>query len=312
MRLPPLNPLKAFEATVRLGGFTAAAVELGVSPPAVSMQVRKAEEFFGKKLFLRTHNELHLTDAGRQLYPSISTALTEISSISDHLLENDARSSIVLSTIQSLSVQWVAPALARFRKHFPDIGVELRIEADPVDLVRTLVDIRLTYESHLYPQFTATPLFADVTYPMCSKEFAKKNLVDEDLTSLSDSHFIHTDWGESYASYPTWAAWFRAAENIRNPDPRAGMRVGGSAVAATLAAQGGGIALVPKRLFQELLDTDQLVLPTTMGLPLPHSFFAITQQTPETALVNGTIKSRAVSGLLEALQGTQPWAPSQN
>lgn len=305
MRLPPLNPLKAFEATVRLGGFTAAAAELGVSPPAVSMQVRKAEDYFGKKLFLRTHNELHLTDAGRQLYPSISAALTEISTISDQLLENDARSSIVLSTIQSLSVQWVAPALARFRKHFPDTGVELKIEADRVDLARSQVDVRLTYENHLYPHMSATPLFSDVTYPMCSEGFLSDHLKDRNLTSLSDSHFIHTDWGESYASYPTWAAWFRETGNPRNPDPRKGLRVGGSAVAATLAANGGGIALVPKQLFQEFLDQQQLVVPSTVGLPLPHSFFAITQHTPETALVNSTAKSRAVSGLLVALQSSQ-------
>ncbi len=305
MRLPPLNPLKAFEATVRLGGFTAAAAELGVSPPAVSMQVRKAEDYFGKKLFLRTHNELHLTDAGRQLYPSISAALTEISTISDQLLENDARSSIVLSTIQSLSVQWVAPALARFRERFPDTGVELKIEADPVDLARSQVDVRLTYENHLYPQMSAMPMFSDVTYPMCSERFLSDHLKDGDLTSLSDSHFIHTDWGESYASYPTWAAWFRETGKPRNPDPRKGLRVGGSAVAATLAANGGGIALVPKQLFQELLDQQQLVVPSTVGLTLPHSFFAITQHTPETALANSTAKSRAVLGLLDALQSSQ-------
>jgi LysR family transcriptional regulator, glycine cleavage system transcriptional activator len=305
MRLPPLNPLKAFEATVRLGGFTAASVELGVSPPAVSMQVRKAEEYFGKKLFLRTHNELHLTDAGRQLYPSISEALTEISTISDHLLENDARSSLVLSTIQSLSVQWVAPGLARFRKEFPDIGVELRIETDPVDLTRSHIDVRLTYENHLYPQLVATPLFGDVVYPMCSKEFAKDHLVDGDLNLVSDSHFIHTDWGESYASYPTWAAWFREAKSARNPDPRKGLRVGGTAVAAAVAAGGGGIALVPSHLFQDELHQQQLISASTLGLPLPYSFFAITQQAPDTGSANSTAKSRAVSSLLHALQSSQ-------
>jgi LysR family transcriptional regulator, glycine cleavage system transcriptional activator len=305
MRLPPLNPLKAFEATVRLGGFTAASVELGVSPPAVSMQVRKAEEYFGKKLFLRTHNELHLTDAGRQLYPSISEALTEISTISDHLLENDARSSLVLSTIQSLSVQWVAPGLARFRKEFPDIGVELRIETDPVDLTRSHIDVRLTYENHLYPQLVATPLFGDVVYPMCSKEFAKDHLVDGDLNLVSDSHFIHTDWGESYASYPTWAAWFREAKSARNPDPRKGLRVGGTAVAAAVAAGGGGIALVPSHLFQDELHQQQLISASAIGLPLPYSFFAITQQAPDTGSANSTAKSRAVSSLLHALQSSQ-------
>ena len=40
MKLPPLNAIKAFEATVRYGGFTAAAAELSVSSAAISLQVR--------------------------------------------------------------------------------------------------------------------------------------------------------------------------------------------------------------------------------------------------------------------------------
>ena len=40
MKLPPLNAIKAFEATVRYGGFTAAAAELSVSSAAISLQIR--------------------------------------------------------------------------------------------------------------------------------------------------------------------------------------------------------------------------------------------------------------------------------
>ena len=42
--LPPLNSLRAFEAAARAGSYVAAADELGVSPAAVSQQVRKLEE----------------------------------------------------------------------------------------------------------------------------------------------------------------------------------------------------------------------------------------------------------------------------
>ena len=46
MRLPPLNAVKAFEAAARCGSHVAAARELGVTPAAVSQQVRNLEAFF--------------------------------------------------------------------------------------------------------------------------------------------------------------------------------------------------------------------------------------------------------------------------
>ncbi|WP_291737730.1 LysR family transcriptional regulator, partial [Leisingera sp. F5] len=79
---------------MRLGGFTSAASELGVSSAAVSMQVKNAEDFLGKTLFHRLNNRLLLTDAGRTYYPEISEALTAISTATENLIETEARSGL--------------------------------------------------------------------------------------------------------------------------------------------------------------------------------------------------------------------------
>jgi LysR family glycine cleavage system transcriptional activator len=50
-RLPPLNPIKAFEAAARHGSFTRAAVELGVTHGAVSRQILALEEWLGCEAF---------------------------------------------------------------------------------------------------------------------------------------------------------------------------------------------------------------------------------------------------------------------
>ena len=57
-RTPPLNALKAFEVAARHGSFVAAGLELGVSSAAVSQQVTKLEQFFGKLLFARHNNRI--------------------------------------------------------------------------------------------------------------------------------------------------------------------------------------------------------------------------------------------------------------
>nr|GFD07478.1 hypothetical protein [Tanacetum cinerariifolium] len=71
-RLPPLNAVRTFEVAARLASFVAAGKELGVSAAAVSQQVRHLEEYFGKKLFVRSGNRLSLTDAGLAIFPQTS------------------------------------------------------------------------------------------------------------------------------------------------------------------------------------------------------------------------------------------------
>ncbi|WP_407067915.1 LysR family transcriptional regulator, partial [Mesorhizobium sp. M8A.F.Ca.ET.213.01.1.1] len=61
--------MHAFEAAARHGSFKAAAVELGVTPTAISHQVRLLEEICGLKLFQRRPRPLALTSAGARLFP---------------------------------------------------------------------------------------------------------------------------------------------------------------------------------------------------------------------------------------------------
>lgn len=57
-KLPPLHALHVFENVARLGGVRAAAVELNVTPPAVSHQLDKLEGFLGTPLILRRGRNL--------------------------------------------------------------------------------------------------------------------------------------------------------------------------------------------------------------------------------------------------------------
>jgi LysR family transcriptional regulator, glycine cleavage system transcriptional activator len=56
--LPPLNPLRAFEAAGRHLSFTLAARELHVTPGAVGQQVKVLEDRLGVRLFERLHKQL--------------------------------------------------------------------------------------------------------------------------------------------------------------------------------------------------------------------------------------------------------------
>ena len=84
-RLPPLNGLRAFEASARHLSFKRAADELCVTPGAVSQQVKSLEASLGVQLFRRFPRGLLLTAKGESYLPSISSAFHAISAATDGL-----------------------------------------------------------------------------------------------------------------------------------------------------------------------------------------------------------------------------------
>src|SRR5436189_2260463 len=73
--LPPMVELRAFEAAARHRSFKKAAAELGVTPTAISHQIRMLEGYCGHALFRRRPRPLSLTEAGAKLNPIIHDGL---------------------------------------------------------------------------------------------------------------------------------------------------------------------------------------------------------------------------------------------
>ena len=91
------------------------------------------------------------------------------------------------------------------------------------------------------------PLFTDTVCPLCQQQVHGKY---RNLADVLDNLLIHTDQGEQYASYPTWAGWFRAVGIARSLAIRTGLRVGDAAVVFALASRGARVSLIPKMLMQ--------------------------------------------------------------
>ena len=82
-RLPPLNAIRAFEASARKGGFVAAAADLGVTPAAVSLQIRKLEAFYEVALFRRMPSGVELTEVGAAIHAECVAALATLEATTD-------------------------------------------------------------------------------------------------------------------------------------------------------------------------------------------------------------------------------------
>ena len=119
-QLPPLSWLRAFDASARLGSFTLAAEELGLTPSAVSYQVRGLEAKLGHALFRREHRMLQLTRLGQAYLPVVAKAFADIDATTSSLFGKAAEAEITLRCVSSLSLLWLVPRLERFRAAFPE------------------------------------------------------------------------------------------------------------------------------------------------------------------------------------------------
>jgi LysR family glycine cleavage system transcriptional activator len=273
LSLPPLNALRAFEAAARSGSYVAAAEELGVSPAAVSQQVRNLEDFLGKQLFMRFNNRILLTDAGQVVFAGASDALQSISALTEQVMSGQTRSRLVVSVITSVAERWLEPRLAAFalKEHAPRI--ELRVEADPVDFARHNIDLRICYGTNQYPEMNTIRLLQDEVLPLCSPAYLERNASARTggMDGVPDDDLIHTSWGPSFVSHPTWHAWF-ARSGINRPNDRKGYQVGMSSLALDLARDGVGVALGQKMMASGDLAAGRLVPLSDVAIELGHPY----------------------------------------
>jgi LysR family glycine cleavage system transcriptional activator len=273
LSLPPLNALRAFEAAARTGSYVAAAEELGVSPAAVSQQVRNLEEFLGKQLFTRFNNRVSLTDAGQAIFVGASDALQSISALTEQVMSGGTRSRLVISVITSVAERWLEPRLAAFALKEKALRVDLRVEADPVDFARHNIDLRICYGTNVYPEMSAIRLFHDAVLPLCSPGYLERNRNAREcgMEAVPDDDLIHITWGPSFVSHPTWHTWF-AKSGIERPNDSKGHQVGMSGLALDLARDGVGVVLGQKVMAGGDLAAGRLVALSEIAIELGHPY----------------------------------------
>ena len=124
--LLPLNALRAFGAsTCRHLSLTRAALELNVTPGALSHQIRGLEDHLGLKLFDRGVRSIALTAAGKALQPGLQAGFLHIRDALASLDRlGDARV-LVVSASPGFTSKWLAPRLYRFSMAYPEIDVRV-------------------------------------------------------------------------------------------------------------------------------------------------------------------------------------------
>src|SRR6266540_497826 len=124
-----LGQLRVFEAVTRAGSFTRAAHHLGVTPPAVSLQIRQLEQAHGVRLFDRVRRRVRLTPAGQRLEP-YARRIIALAGDAERALEETrgfAGGQLRLVASATSAAYYLPPLLTRFRRRYPGIRVRLDV-----------------------------------------------------------------------------------------------------------------------------------------------------------------------------------------
>jgi DNA-binding transcriptional LysR family regulator len=135
----------AFAAAARLGGFSAAARALDVSPQAAAASVARLEAALGVRLFNRTTRSVMLTDEGAAFLAEAEPALNALREATRAVHDRpDQPSGLVrISSGAAFGRRYVLPLLPQLAIRYPLVRVDLAMEDRKIDLVREGVDIAL-------------------------------------------------------------------------------------------------------------------------------------------------------------------------
>jgi DNA-binding transcriptional LysR family regulator len=137
MRRAELADLAAFAAVAGDLSFRTAAERLGVTPSALSHTIRKVEERHRVRLLNRTTRKVSLTDAGERLLTRLRSALDEISGAVQDLDRDRQRPFgrlAIVSVLAAVSAV-ILPVWGRYLAAYPDVQLELQLDANPHDIV---------------------------------------------------------------------------------------------------------------------------------------------------------------------------------
>jgi LysR family transcriptional regulator, glycine cleavage system transcriptional activator len=111
-RRPPLTALLAFEAAARHLSLKAA-LELSLTPTAISHQVRLLEQTLRRPLFRRRPRPLVLTEAGNTLFPVVRDGLRSFVEAMETVREGSRPQRLRVTTTNAFSARWLVPGFRR-------------------------------------------------------------------------------------------------------------------------------------------------------------------------------------------------------
>ena len=264
--MPPLNPLRAFEAAARNRSLTKGAEELSVTHGAVSHQIKALEASMGVALFRRDGRQLALTEHGAELLPAVTSAFDTIAAATARMTRPATSGSLSVACVPALMSFWLIPRLTGFTARFPEVRLTLRAGNDQAAIHDPSIDVAILYGDGNWPGCWTTLWARFNLFPVLSPSAINAHPV-RSVRDIGKHRILHAD-----DDGQEWRTWLTAADAL---DLEQGKHdfMGDARMATEAALAGHGVALGDSLTAASLLRTGQLVAPVNLTVPARHAFF---------------------------------------
>ena len=194
----PLSCLRAVEAVARLGGVTAAAEALGVTPGAISQQVVRAERVLDLCLFERHSRGMVPTARGREITDMLSQGFARLSAAVDRA-RPEAATTLTVSVAPVFAARWLIWRLPQFQVAHPDLRVRLDARNALADPSAGEADLCIRVGRGGWPRTDSEKLFDQIIFPVASPDLAARIRDPADLARMPvimepNAGFSWQDW----------------------------------------------------------------------------------------------------------------------
>ncbi len=269
--------LRTFVTVVDQGSFSEAARVMGISQPAVTMQVQALEAAVGATLLDRRYRRVDLTEAGRTLLPHARQVLDQLESAKNELAELSGtvtgRLAIAASTTPGVYV--IPRLLGDFIAANPEVGVTIAVHdtAEVVELVESgRAQLGVTGATVRGARATFEELGTDELVLICPPGDPLATRTGVALSGLADATWVLRESGSGTRQI---AEKVLADNGLDPQELRVAVELGtGEAIVS--AVEGGlGLSIVSRYVAAKALELGTVALVDAVGLPATRPFYAV-------------------------------------
>lgn len=258
------DEITAFTSVATQGSFAEAARRLDADPSLLSRRVRRLEERLNVRLFARTTRKVTLTEAGDRYLSRVAELMEQLEAAGREAAELSAtpQGNLRISLPISFGQLVVAPMIADFVRHYPEIRLDLSFTNRRVDLVAEGFDLAIRAGAPRDSTLTMRRLASYREVLLASPEYVSANGQPQNPGDLAG----HACLGFTGSAF--WPEW-RLTDGVEKYvlRPHGPVQSDSSEAVLTAAVSGAGIILTPEWLAADCLRSQQLVpvLPRWQG-----------------------------------------------
>lgn len=264
--------LFVFEATARLGSFRAAALELNVTQPSISYQIKNLEKHLGTRLFERRGRNIALTDDGEILFSSVERGFADIQVGLAEISHKSNTNLVTLCVSSSAAAHFVLPRYPKLRDALPEIDLSLKIMSRDINPAAENADFAIRLGDGQWEELQAWRLFDEVYFPLCAPGFFDPPPNEVTLETLKSRNLLFLK--ERFRARDDWKVFFKGAGSpITHVHAR--MTFSDQQTLLEAAVAGQGIAIGWLGMTDQFLDAGSLVKPTDIEIRTERAFYLV-------------------------------------